>query len=177
MRVVIQRVKRASVAVEQEGVDEATTAPQDVVSEIGKGIVCLVGVNEADEADDALWICKQITSAKLFEGMSEANADKRWRSSVKQNGFEILLVSQVRFNTGLRFHRRCAKLEVDFPDVCSTRAFFADHVVGAVPHSREICYILSRPACRFFLRPLVRCGLAELCRAGAMPLLFLVRHL
>lgn len=109
MRVVIQRVKRASVAVEQEGVDEATTAPQDVVSEIGKGIVCLVGVNEADEADDALWICKQITSAKLFEGMSEANADKRWRSSVKQNGFEILLVSQVRFNTGLRFHRRCCQ--------------------------------------------------------------------
>ncbi len=102
MRVVMQRVKRASVAVEQEGADEATTAPQDVISEIGKGIVCLVGVNEADEPDDALWICKQITSAKLFEGMSEANADKRWRSSVKQNGFEILLVSQVRRDTGLK---------------------------------------------------------------------------
>ena len=98
MRVVIQRVKRASVTVEQEGADEVTSAPLAVVSEIGKGIVCLVGVKDGDEADDALWMCKQITSAKLFEGMSEANADKRWRSNVKQNGFEILLVSQVRLD-------------------------------------------------------------------------------
>lgn len=92
----LQRVKRASVVVEQQGEDRTATAPPAVVSEIGKGIVCLVGIKDGDEADDALWICKQITTAKLFEGMSEANADKRWRSNVKQNGFEILLVSQAR---------------------------------------------------------------------------------
>lgn len=94
MRVVVQRVKRASVVVEQQGEDTTTAATPTVISEIGKGIVCLVGIKEGDEADDALWVCKQITTAKLFEGMSEANADKRWRSNVKQNGFEILLVSQ-----------------------------------------------------------------------------------
>lgn len=96
MRVVIQRVKRASVVVEHEGLVGTTAEPPTVVSDIGKGIVCLVGVKDGDETDDALWICKQIVSAKLFEGMSEANADKRWRSNVKQNGFEILLVSQAR---------------------------------------------------------------------------------
>ena len=96
----IQRVKRASVVVEQQqGEDTTATAAATtptVVSEIGKGIVCLIGIKDGDEADDALWMCKQITTAKLFEGMSEANADKRWRSNVKQNGFEILLVSQAR---------------------------------------------------------------------------------
>lgn len=91
MRVVIQRVKRASVTVLNE--DASTT----LVSEIGKGLLCLVGINEEDERAQANWMCKQIVGAKIFEGMSEANADKRWRSSVKQNGFEILLVSQVRF--------------------------------------------------------------------------------
>lgn len=97
MRVVLQRVKRASVVLEKQGEDTAGTAASPaVVSEIGKGVVCLVGIKEGDVADDALWICKQITTAKLFEGMSEANADKRWRSNVKQNGFEILLVSQAR---------------------------------------------------------------------------------
>lgn len=96
MRVVIQRVKRASVAVEH-GCEDGTTAGQsEVVSEIGKGILCLVGVKQGDEVAHAEWISKQMVSAKLFGGMSEANADKRWRSSVKQNGFEILLVSQVR---------------------------------------------------------------------------------
>lgn len=92
----LQRVKRASVAVEQQGGDITNAAPPTVVSEIGKGVVCLVGIKDGDEADDALWICKQITTAKLFEGMSEANADKRWRSNIKQNGFEVLLVSQAR---------------------------------------------------------------------------------
>ena len=96
MRVVVQRVKRASVVVDQQGEDTTVAATPTVVSEIGKGIVCLVGIKDGDEADDALWMCKQITTAKLFEGMSEANADKRWRSNVKQNGFEVLLVSQAR---------------------------------------------------------------------------------
>lgn len=96
MRVVVQRVKRASVVVDQQGEDTTAAATPTVVSEIGKGIVCLVGIKDGDEADDALWMCKQITTAKLFEGMSEANADKRWRSNVKQNGFEVLLVSQAR---------------------------------------------------------------------------------
>lgn len=84
MRVVIQRVKRASVTV-----DERT------VSEIGKGLVCLVGVRDGDEREHAEWMCKQILTAKLFDGMTKDNADKRWRSNVKQNGFEVLLVSQV----------------------------------------------------------------------------------
>lgn len=112
MRVVIQRVKRASVAVEHEDVDSSTAEPPAVVSEIDKGIVCLVGVKDGDEADDALWICKQIVSAKLFEGMSEANSDKRWRSNVKQNGFEILLVSQAR-------HALFSEVSISYqPSVC-----------------------------------------------------------
>lgn len=94
MRVVIQRVKRASVTVCRED-----TETEEVVSEIGKGILCLVGVREGDEREHAEWICKQVLAAKLFEGMSEANADKRWRSSVKQNGLEVLLVSQVRYSS------------------------------------------------------------------------------
>ncbi|CAN0491254.1 unnamed protein product, partial [Ectocarpus sp. 8 AP-2014] len=97
MRVVVQRVKRASVAVEHKGGDGTSSEPSTVVSEIGKGILCLVGVKDGDEKGHAEWLCKQIVTAKLFEGMSEANADKRWRSNVKQNGFEILLVSQARY--------------------------------------------------------------------------------
>eukprot|EP00903_Cladosiphon_okamuranus_P006104 g6013.t1 len=109
MRIVMQRVKQASVVVEPREEDATTAATPAVVSEIGKGIVCLVGIKDGDEADDALWMCKQITTAKLFEGMSEANADKRWRSNVKQNGFEILLVSQFTLSG-----RVCSKGKVDF---------------------------------------------------------------
>lgn len=101
MRVVIQRVKRASVTTEKEEHEEGGTTQSAVavtVSDIGKGLLCLVGVHEGDTREDAEWLCKRIVSAKLFEGMSEANSDKRWRSSVKQNAFEILVVSQASRN-------------------------------------------------------------------------------
>lgn len=100
MRVVIQRVKRASVTTEKEDEERRTTqsAVAVTVSDIGKGLLCLVGVHEGDTREDAEWLCKRIVSAKLFEGMSETNSDKRWRSSVKQNAFEILVVSQARSN-------------------------------------------------------------------------------
>lgn len=83
MRVVIQRVKRASVIIDEQ-----------TVSEIGKGLMCLVGIHEGDRREHAEWMTKQILTAKLFEGLGEENADKRWRSNVKQNGLEVLMVSQ-----------------------------------------------------------------------------------
>ncbi|CAM9980526.1 unnamed protein product [Scytosiphon promiscuus] len=137
MRVVVQRVKRASVTVDHGCGDGTTAERSEVVSEIGKGILCLVGVKEGDEGAHAEWICKQIVSAKLFEGMSEANADKRWRSNVKQNGFEILLVSQFTLNG-----RVCSKGKVDFtgsmPPAKAKEFYgrFVDMVKGA--HSPEL---------------------------------------
>lgn len=109
MRVVIQRVKRASVSItpetkedhQEEGEEEGEQSAAVVVSNIEKGLVCLVGVHEGDEREDAEWLCKRIVSAKLFEGMSEANKDKRWRSSVKQNAYEILVVSQARIDNSI----------------------------------------------------------------------------
>ncbi|CAM9346013.1 unnamed protein product [Choristocarpus tenellus] len=83
MRVVIQRVKEASVVVDGW-----------VVSEIGKGIMCLVGISEDDGPAEAEWMCRQVLAAKLFPGIGEENAEKMWRSSVKQNNYEVLLVSQ-----------------------------------------------------------------------------------
>lgn len=123
MRVVIQRVKRASVTTEKEEDEEGGTA-QSVgavtVSAIGKGLLCLVGVHEGDTREDAEWLCKRIVSAKLFEGMSEANSDKRWRSSVKQNAFEILVVSQASRN--IRFASFLSSPQCRFAIEVSTRS-------------------------------------------------------
>ena len=46
MRLVLQRVKRASVTVDEE-----------VVGEIGKGMLVLVGIHRDDIAEDAAWCC------------------------------------------------------------------------------------------------------------------------
>ena len=67
MRVVIQRVKHASVTI--EGVCK---------SAIQQGFLVLVGIEEADTEEDANWLCKKIAGLRVFDD---------------ENG-EVLVVSQ-----------------------------------------------------------------------------------
>lgn len=80
MRIVVQRVKSASVTVEGK-----------VVSQIGPGLLALVGLHEHDSETDAQDLCKKLLACKLWEN-SESGG--QWRHSVKQKGYEVLLVSQ-----------------------------------------------------------------------------------
>jgi len=79
MRLVVQRVKSASVTVEGK-----------VVSQIGPGILALVGLHEDDTESDLLYCCKRLLACKLFENENAV----AWRHGVKQKGFEVLCVSQ-----------------------------------------------------------------------------------
>lgn len=55
MRLVVQRVKSASVTVEGK-----------VVSSIGPGVLALVGLHEHDTEDDLTYCCKRLLGAKLW---------------------------------------------------------------------------------------------------------------
>ncbi|MBF25089.1 MAG: D-tyrosyl-tRNA(Tyr) deacylase [Flavobacteriales bacterium] len=73
MRLVIQRVKQASVCVNDK-----------VHSSIGKGLLCLVGFSHIDEENDYQWAINKILNLKLF----------RKNKSVEDVNGEILIVSQ-----------------------------------------------------------------------------------
>lgn len=78
MRLVIQRVSRASVTI--GGV---------LKSEIGKGLMILLGVEDADSQEDVEWLCQKVTRLRIFEDENEAmNLD------INQVGGEFLVVSQ-----------------------------------------------------------------------------------
>lgn len=78
MRVVIQRVKHASVTI--EGVCK---------SAIQQGFLVLVGIEEADTEEDANWLCKKIAGLRVFD---DENGTMN-KSVIDING-EILVVSQ-----------------------------------------------------------------------------------
>lgn len=78
MRVVIQRVTEASVTVDNE-----------VVSSISKGLLVLVGIEDADTKEDIEWLSKKIVHLRIFD-----DADKVPNLSIKETGGDILLVSQ-----------------------------------------------------------------------------------
>jgi len=78
MRAVVQRVLRATVAVEG-----------DVIGEIGRGLLVLVGVAGDDAEEDLAWLAGKIVQQKLF-----ADESGRMNLSVAESGGGILVVSQ-----------------------------------------------------------------------------------
>ncbi len=78
MRIVVQRVTRASVRIDG-----------NLVSEIGRGLMVLVGVEEGDTEKDAMLAADKMVGLRIFEDeMGKMNR------SVAEVGGEILAVSQ-----------------------------------------------------------------------------------
>lgn len=80
MRAVVQRVASASVEVEGR-----------IVSEIGPGLLVLVGIHDSDTDADADYICRKVLNMRLFPNEKTGRA---WDHSVMQKNSGVLLVSQ-----------------------------------------------------------------------------------
>ncbi|KAK6200418.1 D-Tyr tRNAtyr deacylase-like domain-containing protein [Scheffersomyces amazonensis] len=89
MRVVIQKVKKASVTVEG-----------NVISKIDKGLMLLVGISTKDTEDDVTKMSNKILSLRVFEDLSHPPHTatkwygKPWAKSIVDIEGEILSVSQ-----------------------------------------------------------------------------------
>jgi D-aminoacyl-tRNA deacylase len=78
VRIVLQRVKNASVRVEDER-----------ISEIGPGLLLLVGVARGDGEPEADWLAQKVAGLRVM-----GDAVGKMNLSVKDVGGEILAVSQ-----------------------------------------------------------------------------------
>jgi D-aminoacyl-tRNA deacylase len=78
MRAVIQRVRRASVEVEQE-----------IVGQIGRGLLVLLGVESADSQDDIIWLAGKIARLRIFPDQNGV-----MNLSVQEIAGALLVVSQ-----------------------------------------------------------------------------------
>lgn len=86
MRIVIQRVSRASVCVDGS-----------VVSQIGRGLMILVGVENGDTEEDAAWLASKAARLRIFD-----DADGVMNLSVTDVGGELLAVSQFTLTASTR---------------------------------------------------------------------------
>jgi len=90
VRAVVQRVRRASVAVDGE-----------IVAAIGPGLLALVGVAGDDDEDDARRLAGKVRTLRIFR--DEGGVMNR---SVEEAGGEILSVSQFTLMGDVRRGRR-----------------------------------------------------------------------
>jgi D-tyrosyl-tRNA(Tyr) deacylase len=90
LRVVLQRVKRASVSVDGK-----------LIASIGRGLVVFLGICKEDSDNDINYLSEKVLGARIFP-----NGDKETSVSVKDINGEILLVSQFTLFGDMRKGKR-----------------------------------------------------------------------
>lgn len=103
MRAVVQRVSRASVAVDGRE-----------VASIGRGVLALVGVRRGDDADRARALAAKIAGLRIL-----ADAEGKMNRSVLDEGAEALVVSQFTLYGDARRGRRPSFVDAAPPEEAS----------------------------------------------------------
>jgi len=101
MRVVIQRVSKASV-----------TAENEVVGKINEGLMILVGIENEDKEEDADWLSKKICNLRIFD--DEEGVMNKSLLDVKGN---ILTVSQFTLHAKTKKGNRPSYIAAAKPDI------------------------------------------------------------
>lgn len=133
MKVVIQRVTKASVTVNNE-----------ITGEIKSGLLVLVGIEDADTRDDIIWLSKKIVNLRIFN-----DENGIMNKSVLEVDGSILLVSQFTLHAATKkgnrpsyikaakadfavpmYKKMIAQLELDLGKKIETGIFGADMKVS-----------------------------------------------
>ena len=99
MRVVIQRVSRASVSVDG-----------GIIGQIGHGALILAGVKDGDTKDDVRYLVGKITGHRIF-----TDGESHFQNSVTETGGSVLVVSQFTLYADTRKGRRPSFVEAAQP--------------------------------------------------------------
>lgn len=100
MRVVIQKVTEAEVRVNQK-----------TVSAIGRGLLVLLGIEDADTDEDIDWLVKKIVQLRIFN-----DANGVMNLSLHDTGGDILIVSQFTLHGNTKKGNRPSYIRASKPD-------------------------------------------------------------
>ena len=101
MRTVIQRVSHASV-----------TINGTVKSAIEKGLLVLVGIEDADTEEDIQWLCKKIVGLRVFDDEQGV-----MNKHIQDAGGDILVISQFTLFASTKKGNRPSYIRAAKPDI------------------------------------------------------------
>lgn len=104
MRILIQRVTRASVTIDKE-----------VKSMINKGLLILIGIEESDNGEDIEWLVKKCVNLRIFD-----DEQGIMNKSILESEGDVLAVSQFTLMASTKkgnrpSYIRAAKPEISIP--------------------------------------------------------------
>lgn len=100
MRVVLQRVQEASVRIDGQ-----------LQAAINKGLLLLLGVEEADTSEDIDWLCNKIVGLRIF-----SDNEGKMNRSVKDVAGDIIVVSQFTLHANIKKGTRPSFIKAAKPD-------------------------------------------------------------
>ena len=101
MIAVIQRVSESSVTI--EGIVKAA---------IGKGLMILIGIEDADSEEDIDWLTKKIVNLRIFDDVQGV-----MNESIIQHNGEILVISQFTLHASTKKGNRPSYIKASKPEV------------------------------------------------------------
>ncbi len=101
MKVVIQRVSQASVTIDSK-----------IVAEIQKGLLVLVGIEDADTQEDILWLTSKIANLRIFEDENEV-----MNLSIKDINGDVIVVSQFTLHASTKKGNRPSYIKAAKPEI------------------------------------------------------------
>jgi D-tyrosyl-tRNA(Tyr) deacylase len=101
MRAVVQRVSQARVVVDQE-----------VVGQIGRGLLVLLGVARGDTVEQARWLADKIVGLRIF-----ADKEGKMNCGLAEVGGEALVVSQFTLYGDCQKGRRPSFVDAAPPEI------------------------------------------------------------
>ena len=101
MRAVIQRVTKASVMISGK-----------IHSQIGNGLLVLLGIEDADTNEDIEWLSGKIVNLRIFNDENGV-----MNVSIKDNNGDILLVSQFTLHASTKKGNRPSYIRASKPEI------------------------------------------------------------
>jgi len=101
MRVVIQRVAEASVTIDSQ-----------IVASIQKGLLVLVGIEDADTQEDIDWLTAKIAKIRIFSDENDV-----MNLSVQDIDGDIIVVSQFTLHAGTKKGNRPSYIKASKPEI------------------------------------------------------------
>jgi D-tyrosyl-tRNA(Tyr) deacylase len=101
MIAVVQRVSSASVTIEK-----------NIHAQIGKGLMVLIGIEDADSDEDIQWLAAKIVNLRIF-----SDVEGVMNVSVKDDGGEMIVVSQFTLHASTKKGNRPSYIKAAKPEI------------------------------------------------------------
>lgn len=114
MRILVQRVSKASVTIDNK-----------TKSSVSKGLLIFVGIEEADNNEDIEWLSNKVVNLRIFDDENGV-----MNKSAMETNADILVVSQFTLHASTKKGNRPSYIKAAKPDI-------------AIPLYEEFCHVLE----------------------------------